>query len=70
VKILRDAYIAAFKDADFVAGVEKIQQEPADVIPGDKLQEMVETSLAEFKAELPEYKALQKKIFERYVKGL
>jgi len=70
VKILRDAYVAAFKDPDFTAGVEKIQQEPVDLIPGDKLQEMVETSLAEFKDQLPAYKALQKEIFERYVKGL
>jgi tripartite-type tricarboxylate transporter receptor subunit TctC len=70
VKILRDAYVAALKDPDFVAGVEKIQQEPIAIIPGDKLQEMVETSLAEFKDGLPEYKALQKQIFERYVKGL
>ena len=70
VQILRDAYVAAFKDADFAAGIEKIQQEPVALIPGDQLQRMVESSLAEFKAELPEYKALQQQIFDRYVKGL
>lgn len=70
VQILRDAYVAAFKNPDFSAGVEKIQQEPVALIPGDKLQTMVASSLADFKAELPQYKALQQQIFDRYVKGL
>lgn len=69
-QILRDAYVAAFNDADFAAGIEKIQQEPVALIPGDRLQTMVDNSLADFKAELPQYKALQQQIFDRYVKGL
>jgi hypothetical protein len=70
VKILRDSYVTALKDPEFAAGVEKIQQEPIALFPGDKLQKTIETSFADFKADLPEYKKLQKEVYDRFVKGL
>jgi hypothetical protein len=70
VRILRYAYVAAFHDPDFAQGIEKIQQEPIALIPGDTLQKLAEASLAALKEDLPQYKKLQKEVFERYVKGL
>ena len=69
VKILRESYVAALKDPEFAAGIEKIQQEPIALYPGEKLQQTIETSFAEFKADLPEYKKLQKEVYDRFVKG-
>ena len=68
VKALRDAYVAALNDPEFAKGVEKIQREPIALIPGDKLQKMVETTHAAFAKAQPLYKKLQADIFKRYVK--
>jgi tripartite-type tricarboxylate transporter receptor subunit TctC len=69
VKILRDSYEKAFKDAEFAAGVEKIQREPITLITGEDMQKSVIRLHAAFKKHLPEYKKYQQLIYDRYVGG-
>jgi len=69
VNILRRSYENAFKDAEFAAGVEKIQREPITLINGETMQKSVVRLHAAFKKHLPEYKKYQKLIYDRYVAG-
>jgi len=69
VKILRTAYVNAFKDPEFAAAVEKIQREPITLINGEDMQKRVVRLHAAFKRHLPEYKKYQKLIYDRYVSG-
>ena len=69
VKILRDSYEKAFKDAEFAAAVEKIQREPITLITGEEMQKSVVRLHAAFKKQLPEFKKYQQLIYDRYVAG-
>ena len=69
VKILRDSYAAAFHDKEFTEGIEKLQGEPAVLYPGDKLQADVTSMLGTVKEIEPQYRALEKQIYDKFVKG-
>jgi len=67
-KVLRDAYETAMKDKDFVAGLEKIQGQPAALINGAKMQELVTRATASFKKQLPNFKQIRIDVYNRYFK--
>jgi tripartite-type tricarboxylate transporter receptor subunit TctC len=65
-KTLRDAFAAAVTDPQFAEGLEKIQGQPISLMRGEKAQELVEKTLAAFKAQLPRYNELRAQVY-RYI---
>lgn len=68
-KAIRDAYAKAVSDPEFAAGLEKIQQQPVTLVKGDKYEQLVAEYTAAFKKEVPKYKEMQQKVYDRYFTG-
>lgn len=62
-KVLRDTYAAAVTDPAFGEGLEKIQGQPAFLMRGEKLQELVAEATASFKEQLPRYNQLRQQVY-------
>jgi tripartite-type tricarboxylate transporter receptor subunit TctC len=67
-KALRDSYGAAVQDPEFAAGLNKILGIPLAYLPGEKVQQMMIDSTVAFNKYQPQYKKIQKEVYDRYIK--
>ncbi len=67
-KVLRDAYATALADPTFAKGLEKLSGQPAYLIRGEKLQELVVEASKSFKEQLPRNKEIRQQVYDRFVR--
>lgn len=67
-KVLRDSYAAAVSDPGFGGGLEKIQGQPAFLMRGEKLQELVAEATVSFKEQLPRYNEIRQQVYDRLIR--
>lgn len=67
-KALRDSYAEAVTDPTFAKGLEKIQGQPAALLRGERLQELVLDASKAFKEQLPRYNEIRQQVYDRLVR--
>ena len=67
-KALRDSYADAVTDPTFAKGLEKIQGQPAALLRGERLQELVLEASKAFKEQLPRYNEIRQQVYDRLVR--
>ena len=67
-KALRDSYAEAVTDPTFAKGLEKIQGQPAALLRGERLQELVVEASRSFKEQLPRYNEIRQQVYDRIVR--
>jgi tripartite-type tricarboxylate transporter receptor subunit TctC len=64
-KALRDTYATAVSDPAFGEGLEKIQGQPAFLMRGENLQDLVADATKSFKEQLPRYNEIRQQVYDR-----